>query len=194
MQPALNTFYTPEQYLKIERQALRKSEYYQGEILLMAGASRNHNRIKDNVGGELYTFLKGKDCQYFSSDMRLHIPENSLFTYPDLMVICGKIETLDKEEDTVLNANIIIEILSKSTANYDRAEKFELYRQIPAFQEYVLIDSRRIKAEVWQRNENGIWMLAQELAAISDLLEIQTIQWKLSLQDVYAQTVGLFHH
>ena len=180
---------SPSGYLQQEREALEKSEFFEGEVFLMAGASQNHNRINENLSGEVYAFLKDSPCQSFSRDMRLHIPVNTLFTYPDLMVICGKPEVLDIEEDTLLNPILIAEVLSKSTANYDRGAKFELYRQIPSFKEYVLIDSRRVKAEIWFKNEADTWMLAQETADPADALHFQTIRLHLNLQDIYAGTL-----
>ena len=185
--------YTPETYLELERKAAYKSEYFKGEIFAMAGASRNHNRIKENLAGEVYTFLKGKRCQSFSSDMRLHIPSNSLYTYPDLVIVCGEPELLDSTFDTLLNPTVIIEVLSDRTKNYDRGEKFMLYRNIPAFQEYILIDSEQVRAEAWFKPENGFWTLRKETDQADDSLTIQTLDFTLPLREIYDQTVGLLN-
>ncbi|MCU0325688.1 MAG: Uma2 family endonuclease [Spirosomaceae bacterium] len=182
-----------EEYLTIERGSLEKHEYYQGEITMMAGAPRNHNRVKDNFSVEVGIFLKHKRCQHFTSDMRVHIPKDEFYTYPDLVIVCGKIEVLDNQEDTLLNPSVIVEVLSKGTADYDRAEKFERYRSIESFQEYILVDSRRIKVEVWRKNEQGLWTLVQETSNLEDKIEIRTIEHSILIEDIYAQTVGLLH-
>jgi Uma2 family endonuclease len=95
--------YSGEEYLELEREADHKSEYYRGKIFAMAGAGHNHNRIVENLSVEIGSFLKGKPCRTFSSDMRLHISENGLYTYPDLLVVCGKNQYLDIKKDTILN-------------------------------------------------------------------------------------------
>jgi Uma2 family endonuclease len=175
-----------QQYLAQEREATDKSEFYQGEVFLMAGAGVAHNRINENLSGEFHAFLKGKSCQSFSRDMKLHIPANSLFTYPDLMVVCGKIEFLKEEEDVLLNPVLIVEILSKSTADYDRGSKFELYRQISTFKEYILLDSRRVKAEVWFKDPE--WKLVQETSLLEDALYVHSIGMELKLTEAYRGT------
>lgn len=147
--------YTPEEYLELEREADYKSEYYQGEIFAMAGAGRYHNRIVENLSIEIGTFLKKKLCRTYSSDQRIHIPANGLYTYPDLLIVCGKDQLLDEKKDTILNPKAIVEVLSESTEAYDRGEKFHFYRSIPTLDEYILIDSRRIAAEVFQKNQQG---------------------------------------
>lgn len=182
--------YSPEEYLDLERAAEYKSEYYQGEIFAMAGASRNHNRVTENLSINIGLFLRGKSCRSFSRDMRTHIPENGLYTYPDFLVVCGKEEFLDEQKDTLLNPKVIIEVLSKGTGSYDRGDKFELYRSISTLVEYILIDSRRIKAEVWRR-EGGFWLLAFETRDREASIELTSIGLTLSLRDIYDQTEGL---
>lgn len=146
---------SPEEYLELEREADYKSEYYKGEIVPMAVVGRTHNRIMANLSGEIGYFLKGKSCRSYSSDLKIHIPASSLCTYPDLLVVCGKEQFVDENTDTLLNPSIIVEVLSKSTGSYDRGEKFQLYRSIPSLEEYVLIDSQRIAAEVFRKSEKG---------------------------------------
>src|SRR5882757_2625151 len=130
-EPALQYNYiSVEDYLKAERAATEKHEYYQGEIFAMSGASLKHNRISVNVLTELGNKLKGKGCQPYGSDLRIHIPKNTLFTYPDISIICGDPNLTDNSFDTATNPSVIIELLSKSTRNYDKGEKFTLYRDI----------------------------------------------------------------
>lgn len=179
--------YTQEEYLELERTAEYKSEYYRGEIFAMSGASRYHNRITENLSIEIGVFLKGKPCQSFSRDMRVHIPENTLYTYPDLLIVCGKPEFLDKQTDTLLNPSVIIEVLSPSTEGYDQGRKFHLYRSLRTLTEYVLIDSHDIRAEVHRKGSDGLWLLASEASDIEGSIEIGHIGLTLKMADIYAQ-------
>ncbi|MGZ8552856.1 MAG: Uma2 family endonuclease, partial [Chitinophagaceae bacterium] len=130
-------YVSPEQYLEMERAAETKHEYYKGEVFAMSGASWQHNVIAKNINTIVLPFLKGKPCDMFGSDLRIHIPENSLYTYPDFSIICGKPETTDDQKDTVVKPSVLIEILSKSTKDYDRGTKFNLYRSISTLNEYI---------------------------------------------------------
>ncbi|MEO6282547.1 MAG: Uma2 family endonuclease [Dyadobacter sp.] len=183
--------YSEKEYLELEREAEYKSEFYRGEIFAMAGASPNHNRIKENLSIEIGGFLKGKSCQSFSSDMRLHIPQNGLYTYPDLLIVCGRLEFSDNDEDTLVNPSAIIEVLSKTTSAYDRGDKFHLYRTIPTLTEYILVDSLSISVEVWRKNESGIWYLASETENIEEQITLSNFDLRLKLSDIYSQTRGL---
>jgi Uma2 family endonuclease len=117
-------FISPEQYLETERASDTKHEYYKGEVFAMSGASWTHNIIVKNINTVVLPYLKGKPCDMFGSDLRIHIPENSLYTYPDFSIICSSPETTDREKDTILNPSALIEVLSKSTKDYDRGTKF----------------------------------------------------------------------
>jgi Uma2 family endonuclease len=184
------TLVSPETYLEEERKALNKSEYYQGEVFAMAGASKIHNRIVASIIASIGPSLNGKDCHYYPSDLRVHNSENSLFTYPDVTVVCGKEEYLDDEFDTLLNPTIIIEVLSPSTENYDRGTKFKLYRSIPSLKNYVLVSSTEYAAEVFTRKDNHEWLLntAKEKDAH---IHISAINYDLLLPEVYAQVENL---
>ncbi|WP_373514569.1 Uma2 family endonuclease [Persicitalea sp.] len=183
--------YSPEEYLELERAAKYKSEYYQGEIFAMAGASRNHNRVVGNLYVKVGSHLDGEPCDFFPSDMRVHIPANGLYTYPDLTVVCGKEEYLDEEFDTLLNPKIIIEVLSQGTSGYDRGEKFQLYRSITTLEEYVLIDSKRVAAEVNRKHPHGFWSLMSEAYSLESSIELASISLKLPLRDIYGGTENL---
>ncbi|MCF0061115.1 Uma2 family endonuclease [Dyadobacter chenwenxiniae] len=185
------TMYSEKEYLELEREAEYKSEYYQGEIFAMAGASPNHNRILENLSGECYIALKGKSCQSFSSDMRLHIPQNDLYTYPDLLIVCGKPEFSEIDKDTLINPSVIIEVLSKTTASYDRGNKFRLYRSISTLREYILVDSLSVSVEVFRKNEDGSWTFVSEINNIEEQISLTSINAQLKLSDIYAQTNGL---
>ncbi|WAC09986.1 Uma2 family endonuclease [Dyadobacter pollutisoli] len=183
--------YSEKEYLELEREAEYKSEYYRGEIFAMAGASYDHNRIKENLSIEIGVFFKDKSCQSFSSDMRLHIPQTGLYTYPDLLILCGKPELLDDQADTIMNPTALIEVLSKTTSGYDRGEKFHFYRGIPTLKEYIMIDSLSISAEVWAKNEDGMWFLASEAHSIEEYITSANFDLKLKLSDIYAKTKDL---
>jgi Uma2 family endonuclease len=177
-------YISQKDYLETERLALDKHEYYKGEVFAMSGASIAHNRIAVNCTIDIGQKLKGKDCQPYGSDLRIHIPKNTLFTYPDITIICGEIETTDDKFDTVTNPSVIIEILSTSTRNYDKGEKFTLYREIDSLQEYILIDSERIMVEKFIRNADNSWQLT-EYKTIEQSFSISTVNIEMQLLDIY---------
>jgi len=145
------------EYLEREAASPEKHEYYKGEVFAMAGAKMIHNIISTNLLTSLGRLLKGSKCRPFNSDQRIHIPRNTLFTYPDLSIVCGKPETLDGDEWNLLNPCVLVEVLSPSTRRYDRGAKFRLYRDIPTLSEYILIDSAKVRAEIFSLREYGQW-------------------------------------
>src|SRR6185312_3184920 len=173
-----------KEYLEMENASMEKHEYYKGEIFAMSGAKIPHNTISSNLSGILYNKLKGKKCKPYGSDQRIHIQSNTLFTYPDISIICGEIKTLNNDDYNVLNPAVIIEILSKSTKNYDRGEKFKLYRDIPTLKEYILVDSETIHIEVFRLNENNHWEL-EEYDSIENVLFIKAIDEKIAISEIY---------
>ena len=173
-----------EEYLAMENAALEKHEYYKGEIILRPPCNVTHNIITGNLLGTIAVEAKAKDCQPFNSDLRIHIPSNIFFTYPDISIICGEVITLNNDDWNVLNPSVIIEVLSPSTKNYDRGEKFKLYRDIPTLKEYILADSESIHVEVFRLNENNHWEL-EEYNSIDDLLYIKVIDEKIPLSEIY---------
>jgi len=182
-QLAHKKYYSPEEYLVLEETAEFKSEYYQGEIFAMAGASVNHNQIMLNTVIKLNKDLTDK-CRIFVTDVRLWINKKELFTYPDIMIVYGKIEFYTKHDDTITNPIVIFEVLSESTKNYDRGEKFVSYRMIPSFQEYVLIDQSQIHVEHFYIGEQGKWVLT-EYNDLADVLKLTKIDFQISLRDIY---------
>lgn len=173
-----------EEYLKMEDAAVEKHEYYKGEIFAMSGAKVPHNEISGNFYAALHAKLKGKKCKPYNSDQRIHILSNTLFTYPDISIVCGQTITLNNDNWNVLNPTVIIEVLSKSTRNYDRGEKFKLYRDIPALKEYILADSESIHIEVFRLNANNHWEL-EEYNTFTDHLQIKAIDETLSISEIY---------
>ncbi len=183
--------YTPAEYLARERQAFEKSEFFDGEIIEMAGASLNHNRIKENAATQIGAFLEKHNCQSFSSDMRVSFPQTGLYAYPDIVIVCGEPQLMPDEFDNLLNPSALLEVLSDGTEDYDRGRKFLRYRSIPTFQEYVLIDSQTISVEVWRKNERGQWTLAEQPTDPAGQFRIETIGLTISLETVYSRTTGL---
>ncbi len=175
---------TEEEYLTFERASLEKHEYFKGEVFAMSGASMDHNRIFSNSFIAIGLQLKGKPCQPFGSDMRVHIPENTLYTYPDISIFCRTFASSEHGDDTLIEPTVLIEILSPSTKNYDRGGKFKLYRDIPPLKEFILIDSESISIEAFRINTGGHWEL-EEYKSISDELFIPTVQVSLSLGEIY---------
>jgi Uma2 family endonuclease len=173
-----------EAYLEMENAADEKHEYYKGEIFAMSGAKVPHNIIAGNLFAMLFNRLKGKKCKPFNSDQRIHIPSNSLFTYPDISIICGEVITLNNDDYNALNPSVIIEVLSKSTKNYDRGEKFKLYRDIKTLKEYILVDSESIHIEIFRLNENDHWEL-EEYSSLANALIIKAIGETLLLSEIY---------
>jgi Uma2 family endonuclease len=181
------SLFTEQEYLEMEKVSESRHEFFQGEIFAMSGGSLRHNLIFTNVFGELAYKLKGKPCQPFGSSMRVHIPANTLYTYPDISVFCRDFSLPEMEEDTILLPSVIIEILSKSTRNYDRGDKFKLYRDVAALKEYHLIDSECISIESFRINKNGYWEL-EEYKLLQDNRRIPSIEFEITLKEVYSRT------
>ncbi len=176
-------------YLEQERKATTKSEYYHGEVFAMAGATREHNKVVANIIGELHGFLKGKKCDIFPSDIRVHNPANSLYSYPDIVITCEEERYLDGQFDTLLNPTLIIEVLSPSTENYDTGMKFRLYRSIPSLQHYLTVSSMEYAADIYTRSGEN-WILSSA-KGLEGSLYIPSIDYTLQLKDVYAQLPDL---
>ncbi len=177
-------FLTPEEYLAIERQAEYKSEYFHGEMFAMAGASERHVLIVTNVVAELRGQLKGRPCNVYSTDLRVRISPTGLYTYPDIVVVCGQAQFADDQKDTLLNPTLIVEVLSESTKDYDRGEKFEQYRSLPSLSEYVLIAQDRYHVEHFFRQPDNRWLLA-ETNRPEDSLQLSSISCALALTEIY---------
>lgn len=182
-------YLSEQEYLEDERKASLKSEYYKGEVFAMSGASKEHNKIVASFIVEVGQHLKGKKCSIMSSDTRVHNPVNTLYTYPDAVVTCEEEKYLDNEFDTLLNPTIIIEVLSKSTQDYDRGTKFMLYRSIPSLKHYVLISSLEYSIEIYTRDGEQ-WIL-NTANKPEDELYLAAIDFRFKLKDMYVQVPEL---
>ena len=179
---------TVAEYLEYEKSTGEKHEYYQGEVFAMAGAKVAHNRIVTRLTGLLAQQLRGKTCEPFNSDQRIHIPDNSLFTYPDISIVCGPVKTLNNDDYNVLNPAVIIEVLSPGTKNYDRNEKFQLYKDIPALKEYILLDSECIHIEAFRIKTKNHWENA-EYKTSYQTLAIPAIDINIPVFDIYENII-----
>ncbi len=177
-------FVSPEDYLEMERASGEKHEYFKGEVFAMSGASPEHNIITYNINRIVAPYVHGKGCKLFGSDFRVHIPENTLYTYPDFSIVCGDYRPSVMYADNLTTPSVIIAILSKSTRDYDRGTKFSLYREIKTLAEYILIDSTRISVEHFEKEVDNSWRLT-EFKQHSDSFLISTIGLTLQLKDVY---------
>lgn len=181
IQPRL---YSPEEYLDLESVAEEKSEYRAGEIVPMTGGSTDHNDIAGNWYAHLKFALRQHPYKVFIGDVRLWIPGCRLFTYPDVMLIAGEPSFYEGRTDTVTNPRLIVEVLSKSTRNYDQGDKFDCYRTIPTFQEYVLVDQYQAYVKQFMKTPEGYWLL-KEYGALDQTLTCSAVDFALGLAEMY---------
>lgn len=177
-------FLTPEEYLRIERVAEFKSEYFAGDMFAMAGGTVAHSLLKTNVTREIGNRLKGGTCTVYDSDLRVLISKTGLFVYPDATVVCGPLETHDEHKDTVVNPTLIVEVLSDSTEAYDRGTKFEHYRTIPSLRELVLVSQDHPIVERFTLGADGVWGLT-DARGLEATIELLSIGVSLPLAEIY---------
>jgi Uma2 family endonuclease len=178
---------TIEEYLAFENASPEKHEYYRGEVFAMSGTKLIHNEIVMNTISILLQSLKGKGCKPYGSDLRIHIPKNTLFTYPDISIFCDDVITLNNDEWNAINPTVIIEVLSPSTRKYDRGRKFKLYQDITSLREYILIDSEKVHVECFTKNQQGNWDI-KEYKTLTEILVIFSLGLQLPLQEIYKET------
>lgn len=177
--------FSVDEYLEFEEKSKQKHEYIDGEVLLMAGASRRHSRIASNIGGELFGQLKGKNCEVHYGDLRLRVRETH-YVYGDVAVFCGEPEIeVYKETETLLNPKVIFEVLSKSTEARDRGEKAEDYRQLASLSDYLFASQNKMLVEHYSRQKDGSWKLVEYRNANSRI-RLSAIRCELLLSDIYA--------
>ena len=176
---------TPSEYLAFERsQTDAKHEYLNGEVTLMAGASLAHNRIVSNLVATLHAQMRGRPCDVFSGDMRVHILDTGLYAYPDIAALCDEPRLEDDASDILLNPSVIMEVLSPSTEAYDRGAKFDHYRSIESLRTYVLIAQDRPQIEMFRRQDQGNWLFSVA-KGVEATVPLDTIDCALALSDVY---------
>ena len=184
---AAQTYFTPEEYIALERKAHFKSEYFNGHIIAMSGASQQHNLITGDIFYGLYPQLIGHDCDIFTSDMRVRPSLGDAYFYPDVVVVCGEPEFEDDTFDTLLNPIVIVEVLSPSTEAYDRGEKFARYKHLASLQEYVLVSQDKVSVEHHRRHGTQ-WVLSH-YRGLAEVLPLPSIGCELPLHDIYARVI-----
>lgn len=175
---------TPIEYLEFERKSEERHEYFDGEIFAMSGAKRNHNKIVGNLSGLVWQHLKGKDCEFYPTDMRVFVPQTGLYTYLDLVVVCGEPQFQDDVFDTLLNPVLLIEVLSDSTESYDRGKKFQHYRSVESLREYVLVAQNEARIEKYVKTGDGFWLLSEAVGLESEI-GFESIECRIRLAEVF---------
>lgn len=175
---------TPEEYLALERKAEIKSEYLDGEMFAMSGTTLEHTKIVVNIARELSTQLMDRPCEVYTQDLRVKVSSTGLYTYPDIAALCGSPQLEDDHFDTLLNPQLIIEVLSESTESYDRGKKFAQYRMIESLFEYVLVSQTECRIERFSRQNDGAWLYT-ECSDPEGSIEFSSVAARLSLSRVY---------
>jgi Uma2 family endonuclease len=175
---------TFDDWLEGERASLEgRSEYLDGEVFAMTGASVEHNAIVVNIVRELSFQMKGRPCQVYANDLKVRIRPADAGKYPDLIALCGEHQFQDGRRDVLLNPSLIVEVLSDSTEAYDRGKKFAIYRQLPSLREYLLVSQHQVQVELLSRGD-GRWTLS-DYSALTDNVPLPSIGCTLSLAEVY---------
>ena len=177
---------TPEQYLENERKAEYKSEYLNGEMFAMSGASRPHNLLVSNLAGILYGRPPDRGCELYVADMRVCVTPTGLYTYPDIVTVCGKPQLLDDHFDTLLNPTFLVEVLSPSTEAYDRGRKFEHYQSLESLSQYLLVAQDRMRADLFTRQPESKWILSTA-SRPEETIELESVGWRIPVVDLYRQ-------
>jgi len=181
----IETLYTPEDYLKFERESDSRHEFLNGEIFAMAGESLSHSRVCVNLGGEVRAKLKGKSCEALSPNMKVRTSTASLFSYPDLTIVCGEPQFHDTKKDVLTNPQVIFEVLSPSTAEYDRTTKFQRYRMgNDTLTDYILVSQDKPFVEHFTKQADNNWIY-RSCSALGDNLKIESIECELNLREIY---------
>ncbi len=180
------SLFTEEEYLAIEHEAVFRSEYIDGEMYAMAGAGEEHGIIAGNIHGTLWQQFKGRPCRVYMSDLRVRVANTGLYTYPDVLALCGPSEILHAKGDTLLNPQLIAEVSSPGTAYYDRVEKFRRYQQISSFTDYLLVSQDKMFVEHRQRRADA----SQDWAVFgydqaTDRVELPILAASLTLAEIY---------
>ncbi|HUB24329.1 MAG TPA: Uma2 family endonuclease [Tepidisphaeraceae bacterium] len=184
--PAAKRRYTIAEYLRMEERARERHEFHEGEILAMSGCTYDHDQIKNRLFVAIANALAGKSCRPSSSDMRIRIPSRLSFMYPDMSVVCGPphFDPDDPTKMTLTNPRVVVEVLSKSTMLYDRGGKFDLYRQIPSLQEYVLVSQQQPLIEIFLRRAKGA-RLFTSFAGVQTTAKLSSLKISLPLRKIY---------
>ena len=181
--PISDKIFTVQEYIEFEETSPIRHEFYKGKLYAMAGGSFNHNRIKRRVTRSLEDIFESQGCSVFDDGVKLQLTEDERYTYPDIFVTCEKLS--NQEQYIVRHPQLIVEVLSESTAEYDRTDKFKAYQKIESFKYYILIDSRQIAVELFARTEKkSIWTY-QTFNDLNDVVAIPELGISISLNSIY---------
>jgi Uma2 family endonuclease len=183
--PVPTPYVSHAEYLALEEKSPMKHEWLDGVVYAMSGGTPDHAGLAAAIVGELRNQLRGKRCRVYTSDLKVRVLATGLSTYADVSVICGELEVDPSDKNAATNPVVLVEVLSDSTEAYDRGEKFGHYRRIPSLAEYVLVSQRSPKIEVFRKNEEGKWVLAEEASA-GEVAPLLRIGCALSVDEVYA--------
>jgi Uma2 family endonuclease len=187
--PRTLSHFSPEEYLAFERGTDARHEYLDGHVYAMAGESIEHSRICVNVAGELRARLKGRPCEVLSPNMKVVTSPSGLFSYPDVVILCGEPRFYDERRDILINPTVVFEVLSPSTEAYDRGEKFLRYRtQTESLREYVLVSQHRPLVEHYVRQPDGSWSYSSA-ASLDEVIDLVSIDCRLPLSEIYDRIV-----
>lgn len=180
--------YSPEAYLALERAAAFKSEFHDGHIYAMTGASREHNLVSVNICRELSLRLKDRPCEVYINDMRARAAESRDYFYPDVVLVCDQPEFEDEKLDILLNPSLLIEVLSPSTEAYDRGGTFARYRKIPSVREYLLVSQDQARIERYVR-QGDHWLMTETVGLEASMV-LETVECTLALGEVYDKVLA----
>jgi Uma2 family endonuclease len=181
--------FTAKEYLAMEEVAPYKSEYYRGEIFALSGGSLDHSIIQGNLIRELGTQLAPTPCRVLTSEIKVHVKASDLYTYPNAAVVCGRVQFLERRNDTILNPLLILEVLSPATRDYDRGAKFEIYKGLPSLEEYVLVDGEKEHVECHVRRE-GDW-LVKAYDGLASVCRLESLDCEIPLRRMYEKVTWL---
>lgn len=186
------TDYTFEEYLALEKQAEYKHEYHNGSIVAMAGGTINHNALVNRLGALVENGIdaKGKNCTVFNSDMKVRIEKFNKSVYPDVSVVCGDIETYKNSQSVIINPMLFIEVLSQSTKAYDKSEKFDLYRSLPSFKEYMIVYQTVPNVQTWYKEDEKFWRIGSA-EGLDKSIRLHSLDMEIQLADIYKRLQNL---
>ena len=174
---------TPSEYLELERKSEFRSEYIAGRMVAMSGSSLRHSLIGGNLLGEISSQMRGRDGEVYGKGLRVKVSLTGMYTYPDIVAVCGEVRLEDEHFDTLLNPTVIVEVLSESTEAYDRGEKFAHYRRLDTLREYVLVAQDKIRVEHFRR-EGEEWILS-EVSGPDATLHLASIDCHIAVAAIY---------
>jgi Uma2 family endonuclease len=182
--PLLPPIISPEDYLEADRASEFRNEYYNGRMYAMAGGTPVHGLIIGNMTALLWNAVRGRGCLLFPTEVRVRVSHQGLYTFPDIMLVCGELKYADDKNDTIVNPTLLVEVLSPSTETHDRVFKFREYGKLESLQEYVLVEQKQPRVERFQRHAKGHWSLS-EYEGLEAEAHFESVGARIRLADIY---------